>query len=296
MHNITPLRYPGGKTIMTPLFIDILSINNMSGCTYAEPYAGGAGAAINLLLENHVNRIMINDANIAIYSFWKFLKEDNERFVDDVLTCTVDLNTWRKMKNIFLSSKYPSYELAFATFFLSRTNRSGILNAGPIGGSSEMAQEKATYKIDCRFNKNDLANRIKEIGNRKNDIFVSNKDALKFLKDLRKSKYFIYLDPPYFEKGEYLYMSYYKVKDHRELSEYLKNTTKFSWVLSYDDNDEIKKMYSTFDLYHFPLRYTAQNVKTGWELLCHSSNLRMPNPLVIRRKGKNDIKIEKCSY
>lgn len=292
MQNMTPLRYPGGKSLMTPLFIDILKINGLLGSTYAEPYAGGAGAAVNLLLGDYVKRIMINDADIAIYSFWKYLREDNQRMIDDVIACDVNLNTWHRMKTIFTTSNEPSYELAFATFFLSRTNRSGILNAGPIGGSSEEAQERANYKIDCRFNKKELANRIKELGDRRSDIYVSNKDALKFLKDLRNSKYFVYLDPPYYDKGEYLYMSYYQEEDHQELAKYLRQTDKFSWVLSYDDNEAIKRMYSDFNLFHFPLRYTAQNVKVGWELLCHSFDLKMPQPLVIKRNRNNNILIE----
>lgn len=277
---------------MTPLFIDILNINDLKGCTYAEPYAGGAGAAINLLLGDYVSRIMINDANVAIYSFWKYLKEENERLVSDVESCKVNLRTWYKMRHIVETEKEPSYNLAFATFFLSRTNRSGILNAGPIGGSSQEAQDKATYKIDCRFNKEDLTKRISLLGKRRKDVIVTNKDALQFLKDLRNNKYFVYLDPPYYDKGKYLYMSYYKKADHLELANYLKKVKKFSWLLSYDDNNAIKEIYSDFDLFHFPLRYTAQNIKTGWELLCHSNDIIMPNPFIIRRKGNNDIHIE----
>lgn len=277
---------------MTPLFIDLLKINELEGCTYAEPYAGGAGAAINLLLEGYVSRIMINDANVAIYSFWKYLKEENERIIDDILSCHVTLETWHKMQETYLSCKTPCYELAFSTFFLSRTNRSGILNAGPIGGSTQEKQEKASYKIDCRFNKNDLAHRIAEIGKRKKHIEVFNKDALKFLKDLRRNNYFVYLDPPYYEKGQSLYMNYYNDKDHRELASYLKRTKKFRWVLSYDDNKFIQELYKDFNLYQFPLSYRVQTVKSENELLCLSKGLRVPAPFIIRRNHSKNIHIE----
>lgn len=287
MHCHTPLRYPGGKSIMTPFFIDLFKANEMFSISYAEPYAGGAGAAINLLLGEYVDRILINDASIPVYSFWKYVKEENSRMVDTVLNCCVNLEEWRKMHIIVKTAKEPSFELAFATFFLSRTNRSGILNAGPIGGSTEKLQEDASYKINCRFNKIDLAKRIEDIGKKKRHIIVTNKDAIKFLKDLKGRNLFVYLDPPYYQKGKSLYLDYYEHNDHEILANYLRRTTKFKWVLSYDYVDEIKRMYFDFPIFSFNLNYTAQKMKVGKEFLTHSKNLMMPPNMDIPRKGKN---------
>ncbi|MCH3994301.1 MAG: DNA adenine methylase [Prevotella sp.] len=267
----------------------------MSDITYAEPYAGGAGAAINLLLGGYVSRILINDASVSIYSFWKYVKEENQRFIDAIQDCDVTLEEWKKMHSIVKCCKTPSFELAFATFFLSRTNRSGILNAGPIGGSSLEQQDKATYKIDCRFNKRNLAKRVEDIGRKKSHIVVTNKDAIKFLKDLKGKNHFVYLDPPYYEKGKSLYLDYYKRSNHQILAEYLKATTKFRWILSYDNVPEIRNMYSCFDLYTFALNYTAQRIKIGKELLTHSRNLIMPSSMSISRENSR-IPIEKINY
>jgi DNA adenine methylase len=287
MVNRTPLRYPGGKSMMTPLFIDILNVNKLHDVTYAEPYAGGAGAAINLLLGNYVSRILINDASPAIYSFWKYVKEDNQRFVDAILNCDVDLTNWKRMHDILKSGDKPSFDLGFATFFLSRTNRSGILNAGPIGGATEESQYKAHYKINCRFNKSELAKRVEAIGKHSKQIVVTNKDAIKFLKDLKGKNMFVYLDPPYYKKGQSLYLDYYKADDHKILGEYLLNTNKFKWVLSYDNVKEIREIYKSLDLYFFYINYTAQNLKVGNELLTHSRNIRMPETPIIKMKEKN---------
>ena len=194
--NTTPLRYPGGKSIMTPFFIDLMQANNLNGVTYAEPYAGGAGTATNLLLNNNVDRILINDASICIYSFWRSLVEQNERFIEAVFETPVNLDSWRHFHNLVRTAEHPSFELGFATFFLSRTNRSGILTAGPIGGSTEDKQETATYKIDCRFNKEDLIRRIAAIGQHRDQIEVSNLDAIDFLRALTPGNNLVYLDPP----------------------------------------------------------------------------------------------------
>lgn len=288
--NRTPLRYPGGKSIMTPFFIDLIRVNGLQGVSYAEPYAGGAGTAINLLLDGQVRRIYINDANIAIFSFWKYAINESERFIDKIEKTCIDLQNWQYYHNFIKNAQQPSFELGFAAFFLSRTNRSGILTAGPIGGKSQEKQEKATYKIDCRFNKQDLISRIHRISMYKENIVVSNDDAIDFLKSLpADNNNLVYLDPPYFKQGKSLYLNYYSADDHRVLSDYLYNTVNFRWVLSYDNVYEIREFYKHFDLYEFQLNYTAQSVKKGSELLTHSKNLIMPEELFIRRKNNNII-------
>lgn len=288
--NRTPLRYPGGKSIMTPFFIDLIRVNGLQGVSYAEPYAGGAGTAINLLLDGQVRRIYINDANIAIFSFWKYAINESERFIDKIEKTCIDLQNWQYYHNFIKNTQQPSFELGFAAFFLSRTNRSGILTAGPIGGKSQEKQEKATYKIDCRFNKQDLISRIHRISMYKENIVVSNDDAIDFLKSLpADNNNLVYLDPPYFKQGKSLYLNYYSADDHRVLSDYLYNTVNFRWLLSYDNVYEIREFYKHFDLYEFQLNYTAQSVKKGSELLTHSKNLIMPEELFIRRKNNNII-------
>lgn len=293
--NTTPLRYPGGKSIMTPFFIDLLRVNDMRGVTYAEPYAGGAGTATNLLLNDNVDRILINDASICIYSFWKYIKEENERFIDAIINTPVNLEQWKHFHNLIRTTQDISFELGFATFFLSRTNRSGILTAGPIGGSSEEKQEKATYKIDCRFNKEDLIKRIARIGERSADIEVSNLDAIDFLQTLNIGNNLVYLDPPYFEQGKSLYLNYYGAEDHQVLANFLSEVQNFKWVLSYDNVEAIRTIYNKFDLYEFTISYTAQQVKRGSELLTHSPELILPEELSIRRKS-SDITLNRVIY
>lgn len=287
MEGCTPLRYPGGKSLMTPFFIDLMKINGMKDVSYAEPFAGGAGTAINLLMQDKVNRIFINDANVCIYSFWKYVIEENKRFIDEIMKCSVDLDEWKLMHSLINDAKEPSFELGFATFFLSRTNRSGILTAGPIGGRTEEKQAAAKYRIDCRFNKEDLVRRIVEIGKRSERIIVSNKDAIQFLNEIEGDDKLLYLDPPYYVKGKSLYLDFYNHKDHQELANFLSCTTNFKWILSYDNVPAIRDMYKDFDLYEFTLNYTAQGVKQGSELLTHSKGLNLPEQLEIRRKSRN---------
>ena len=290
--NSSPLRYPGGKSLMTNFFVDLFHINGLQEIVYAEPYAGGAGAAINLLLNGHVNEIIINDANIGIYSFWNALVNESDRFIQTIDTIPVTLTEWYTQRDILQKSTKPSFELGVATFFMSRTNRSGVIFGGAIGGSTEEKQNHAKYKIDCRFNKQDLIQRLEIIAANNERIKVTNEDALDFLKHL-DNNVFVYLDPPYYIKGKSLYMNHYEVKDHEKLAYFLQNEALFNWVLSYDDVPQIRELYANSDLYRFPLKYTVSRKQVGYELLTRSDKLQFPENLVIRRTHSKNITIER---
>lgn len=292
--NSSPLRYPGGKSLMTNFFVDLFQRNGLQEIHYAEPYAGGAGAAINLLLNNHVDKIIINDANIGIYSFWYSLVNESDRFIQAIQNIPVTLIEWYKQRDVIQKSNEPSFELGVATFFMSRTNRSGVIFGGAIGGSTEEKQSKAKYKIDCRFNKLDLIQRLETIAANKKRINVSNEDALAFLRQL-DNDVFVYLDPPYYIKGKSLYMNHYLKRDHEDLAFFLQNEAHFNWVLSYDDVPQIREMYANSELYRFPLKYTVSKKQVGFELLTHSADLLFPNTLEIRRKHSKNITIERIT-
>lgn len=286
----SPLRYPGGKALMAPFIAEILTVNNMHNVRYIEPYAGGAGAALNLLLSNAVDTIQINDANVGIFSFWYYLLSEPNRFIDYVERMPISIEQWQIEHKIVLDENTPSLELGVATFYLSRTNRSGVISAGPIGGNSLEKQAKAEYKIDCRFNRKELIARLRTIVSYKDRIIVTQEDALKLLKKLDPLNAFVYLDPPYYVKGKSLYMNHYHCAEHKELSDLLYNA-QFPWLLSYDDVNEIRSMYRMLELYNFQLPYTVNRVKKGMELMTHSRDIKLPRELEIYRPGSKNIKI-----
>jgi DNA adenine methylase len=118
-----------------------------------------------------------------------------------------------------------------------------------------------------------LIERLQKIIDKRDKIFVSNLDALVFLKQIRDENAFVYLDPPYYCQGKALYLNYYNHDDHVFLANFLRNSANFHWVLSYDSVPEILELYSGFNLYEFILNYTAQDSKKGTELLTHSAGI-----------------------
>ncbi|MCX7091827.1 MAG: DNA adenine methylase [Methylobacter sp.] len=265
----SPLRYPGGKSKLTPYILETLKLNNLEGGTYVEPFAGGAAIAWYLLLRGHVDKVYINDLNLSIYAFWYSVLNQTEQLCELIKTTPVTIDEWYKQKEFQDSAKSTLIERGFSTFFLNRTNRSGIIKGGVIGGFSQ----EGTYKLDCRFNKEVLINIIHDISNRKDSINLSNLDAVDFITEVMPTlddKCLINIDPPYYVKGKGLYQNFFKHDDHYRLYECVR-TIKQPWIVTYDDAPEINDIYSEFSPHPFGLTYTAQIKRKGTEVIIHSS-------------------------
>jgi len=266
---LTPLRYPGGKTSLFEFFDAVIKEHGWKNITYIEPYAGGAGAGISLLLLEKVRHIVINDFDPAIYSFWLALKEHNAEFIELVSNTPVTIEEWERQKKVYKAADTSDrLSLGFATFFLNRTNRSGILNAGPIGGKQQLGE----WKIDARYNKKNLIEKIKLIGLYSDRITVLNNDGSDVIaKYAEDPTSFFYVDPPYFVKGADLYLNAFKIKDHEKLANTLNKFNRAKWLLSYDNEQEILELYPNREFRVFDLKYSAHhNSKVGSELMIFS--------------------------
>lgn len=272
--NYSPLRYPGGKSKLSPHIKEIIQVNRYEKGIYVEPYAGGAGVALYLLLEEVVSNVHINDVDIAIYSFWKTLIDHTDELLNFIECVDITMDTWHEKKYILEnSSLFSLKDIGYATFFLNRTNRSGILKGGVIGGKNQ----NGNYRLDARFNKSNLLKKITKISKYKNKITVSNCDAANLLLKLRNElgeNDLVYLDPPYYIKGQGLYRNFYNHNDHLNIMNIL-SSSKFKWIVSYDNNDEIKKMYYNFHQKEYTLNYSANVKLKGKEVIIYSNNLNI---------------------
>ncbi len=266
----SPLRYPGGKTFLFPYFDKIINRIDLEKITYVEPYAGGAGAALKLLFLEKVENIVINDLDKAIFSFWKSAIFHSSDFIKKIVTTPITVEEWRKQKNIYKNSRSTQFDLGFSTFFLNRTNVSGILNGGPIGGLSQNGK----WKISSRFYKKTLIERIGKLSLYKNRISVFNQDGIELIKKyINRKNAFIYLDPPYFEKGAFLYLNHYQKNDHEKLAKHLNSNTNANWLLTYDNCSEIKSLYEKRKIIKFSVNYNARNFRVGKEIMILSDAL-----------------------
>lgn len=254
-------------------------MNNLNDCTFVEVFAGGAGAAISLLLKGHVKSLFLNDLDVAIYSFWKSVKERPVELIKLIKSTRVSMAEWRRQKAIY-DSKDTSDLLAlgFSTFFLNRCNHSGILEARPIGGMKQCG----VYKISSRYNKATSISKIEAIAKHADSLEVFNLDGVGFL-NLLKRKYgnrkcLVYFDPPYYQKGPALYLNHFSHEDHKSLRDSILQCP-FPWVLSYDNHENIQNLYHGRDCssYLNRIRHTITGNANAEELII--SKLDLPNYL-----------------
>lgn len=284
----SPLRYPGGKNKLSA-FIAKICIDNKINGHYVEPYSGGASVALFLLLEGFVQRITINDKDRSIYAFWHSVLNNTNKLCEKIENTELTIEEWKKQKSIQSNKgKADLLDLGFSTFYLNRTNRSGIINAGVMGG----IKQNGNYLMDCRFNKSDLINRIKNIANHKKSIRLYKKDAIKLIDKIQKEavndNVIFYFDPPYYLKSSTLYMNHYQDKNHEKVSNKIRSIKNIKWIVSYDNVPEIKELYSKCKKKEFSFKHTAYKSRIGREILFFSKNVVQP-----KEKNYNPIRFKK---
>lgn len=271
MINYSPLRYPGGKNKTYNYLKYLVKSNGIK--TYIEPYCGGAAVALKLLINEDVENIIINDYDPSIYAMWYTILNDTEELISKIEGTKFSIEEWEHQKSIQKNKNEQSIsELGYSTLYLNRTNRSGILTAGPIGGLNQTGK----YKIDCRFNKETIIKKIELIASKKDKIKLYNKDAIELIKkDISNlSNSLTFFDPPYFTKGKDLYTNFYQKSDHIELSNVIKQyMNNKKWILTYDVHDEIKDLYRDFEYVIYQLNYSVGKSKKGKEFMFFSKNL-----------------------
>lgn len=274
----TPLRYLGGKTQLTPFVIDLLQSNDLYGGVYAEPFAGGAGIAWRLLLNGDVTEVWLNDVDPAIFSFWDTVVQRPDEICERIHKTEITIEEWERQRLILKDSNSSSTDLAFAALFLNRTNRSGILKGGVIGGKAQ----NGDYKLDCRFNRLDLIQKIQRISVYKKVIKINRLDAGECLQKWSKQlpqRSLLNIDPPYFIQGRDLYLSFYKREDHAGLAQIIRRIS-VPWMLTYDDAPEIETLYKGLPIYRKSLIYSAQVKRRASELLVLAPSLHPPAVLL----------------
>lgn len=280
----SPLRYPGGKGALANFVKHLIAENQLFDGHYVEVYAGGAGIAWKLLFEEYVQKIHINDLNKSVMAFWNSVLDETEELCRLIHDTKVTVEEWEKQRNIQNHpDEYSLLQLGYSTFFLNRANRSGILKGGIIGGKDQTGE----WKIDARFNKASLIERIKRIAKYKTRISTYNLDAELFIRNILPGlpqKTLIYLDPPYYKKGQQLYENHYNPQDHQAIATLIDGIQQ-SWLVSYDSCPEINALYSHHRNIQYNINYSARDRYAGSEVIFFSDSLKIPqiaNPIGIK--------------
>lgn len=285
----SPLRYPGGKGRLAPFISRLMEQNNLTGGHYAEPYAGGAAIALTLLFDEYASVVHINDIDRGVFAFWHSVLNEPDELCRLITTYKVSVHNWRRQRAIQKEKASASLlELGFSTFFMNRTNRSGIITGGVIGGR----EQEGPFGIDARFNRADLVRRIKRVAGFRDRIRLSCDDAIVFLRRLETelpAKSITYCDPPYLVKGRTrLYANYYDEDAHEEIARELYGSFTRPWVVSYDYAPQIVRLYSESKRIVYDLNYSVRDRYRGKEVMIFGPRLRVPtvqHPAYLRSSG-----------
>lgn len=277
---ISPLRYPGSKALLSDYIADFIVDQELIGTTIVEPYAGSAIISFIMLFRDYAEHSIIIERDPLLYCFWFCVFNRTEELIERINMVDVTIETWQNFqpyRQVDDINVFPILDMGLAGLFFNRTNFSGILKAGPLGGRQQLSQ----YRIDCRFNKSTIIRQISEIAPLNNRVTILFGDALRFLINNRDEyeagNYFLYIDPPYFKEGKNIYRYWYNLQDHINLSEFLLGTNT-PWLVSYDDHKAIRDLYVNHaQLQQIYFDYAAGRPKRSPELLI--SNRRIP-PLV----------------
>ena len=264
------LRYPGGKTQLAKFVNNLITINKIKKPIYCEPFSGGSGVSMELLLTNKVDSVILNDLDPSIYSIWYAILNDTDRFVEAVQAMPITMDEWYCHKKIYSELRnIPQYDfnLAVSALFLNRTNRGGIITGGPIGGYGQ----KSKYALDCRFNKNGIIKKINMIADQRHRVRLYMLDAKDLINNvlLQESpeQLFTFFDPPYYKQGQTLYKNAFSHDDHVALSDAIKTMNSYKWITTYDECHEIQSIYTGYRLYTYKLRYSVNQFRKANEYL-----------------------------
>lgn len=290
-YTTSPLRYPGGKTRLSNFIKQIILDNDLLDGDYVEVYAGGAGIAWSLLFDGYVDTVHINDINKAVFSFWFSVFNQTDDLCRLIKDTPVTMETWHQQKSIQSNSaNSSSLELGFSTFFLNRTNRSGIIWAGVIGGKNQ----EGNYKLDARYNKANLIGRIEKIALYRNHVNIYALDAIKFIKSVLPNiseRSLLYLDPPYYQKGAGLYEHHYVHDDHVAVAKAMLDV-KQKWIISYDNTPEVQGIYNGYKNTIYQISYSTAKRYSGSEIIFFSPNMNILNhesPLLFKEPQKREL-------
>ncbi len=225
---LSPLRYPGSKSKvlkrLKPYFVEHKE--------YREPFAG-SGAIFFGKPKADINWLNDKDENVA--NLLMSIRDNPEQLCEMIMEHHPSVSLWKHLKQ-YTPQNY--IESAFRFLFLNRTNYSGIIKANPIGGIGQNSQ----YKIDCRWNPEELCRRIHSCSRKLQETNITSTDYSEIIQADGNDVLMI-IDPPYYVKGKDLYSVFMSPQEHKNLSEMLRYSN-HKFLLTIDDCEEVRKLYS----------------------------------------------------
>lgn len=303
-------RYPGGKSKLKKVISKHLSIYaSENGLEYREPFFGGGSIGIEFLsmFSNRRRKIWINDKDSGIAALWTSVIRYPDLLKTMVIEFIPSVEAFYQYRDILtsisenLSSEQEIAKYGFMKLAVHQISYSGLgtKSGGPLGGKKQGGK----YKIDCRWSPEYICGKIDFLHRLLNEADVrgnqcANLDFMDLIKDQERA--ILYLDPPYYEKGNDLYQYGFLESDHVRMANALRETN-HAWLLSYDDCQEVRDLYDWAVVERLDVNYSitankdndgGRSSRTKPELLIypekHASLLKYEQETKLFQKGLFD--------
>lgn len=229
---------------------------------YYEPFFGSGSIGFKVLEELDTDRrVSISDIDPGIVSLWKAVHESPDELCSRIKSFTPNVDDFYSFQETDGTDKSLTVENGFKKLALHQMSYSGLgaKAGGPIGGR----EQRGAYKIDCRYNVPTLTKNIGKLHtlmSRFKDLTIECKPVFSSLESIQRANSIVYLDPPYYVQGGALYANNMNVFEHQELAKRL-NAAEYEWVLSYDDVEPIRQLYSWAKVTNLEAIYTLAPAK-----------------------------------
>lgn len=264
---MTLIRYPGAKNKLVKSILNslpeelVVPLHVSSNVHYVEPFfgSGAIGIAVMRLMHRRAS-VTVADADIGIASLWRAVKDSPYELCRRIKQYAPSVESFYELKSLD-GTFTDTVDTGFRKLALHRISVSGFgyMAGGPIGGRSQAGD----YTVDCRWRPDRMVSRVERLSalfNRFDNLQILHADVFDVLESANKTtasyeQTFVYLDPPYYEKGDQLYKHKFTPQNHEDLAAALKGAD-FDWAISYDDHPEIRRLYGGATVKRLEITYT----------------------------------------
>lgn len=241
---LSPLRYPGGKNRL----IDYISTLMRPGkCdTLISPFLGGGSVELSLLESGVVKKLVLNDLDYGIASLWWSMLNLPDALISRIESFKPTHKAYFEAQQM-IKSDYRHLDMldaAWITLLVNRLAYSGIAKANPLGGKNGDIKS-----LTSRWNPRTLISRINAINAMADKIEIHCEDAVSFIENhFWNDNATLFIDPPYYEKGQALYNLFFTERDHINLAWTLQTIhdsfPSSDVIVTYDFHDFIDGIYN----------------------------------------------------
>lgn len=270
VRQLSPFRYPGGKTWLVPEIKKWVLSSTTEPKFFIEPFAGGAMAGLTVAAENLARDVVLCELDADVAAVWKLIFHGSVKDVDwlckEIITFEVSLGNVQK---VLSNNSQNNKNQAFRTIIKNRMQRGGILAAG----AGLVKSGEAGRGLNSRWYPQTLVNRIKALRALVGKIEFVEGDAFDLIEQYAKEKgAFFFVDPPYTAGGKKAGKRLYTHSeiDHDKLFRVM-SKVRGKVMLTYDDAPEVRELANRygFSCSTIPMKNTHHKIMNELIILNH---------------------------